>query len=69
MERIPVTSTSFTSIGYEPDSRILEVEFTRGAVFRYYDVPVEEYNALMAHDSIGRGFNAIIKNRYEFTQE
>lgn len=69
MERTPVSSTSLNSIGYEPETRILEVEFTKGSVFRYHDVPVEEYDSLMASDSKGRHFIANIKTRYQHTKE
>lgn len=69
MERTPVSSSSIASIGYEAESRILEIEFPRGAVFRYYDVPTEEHEAFMASDSKGRYFNSNIKNRYQHSQE
>jgi hypothetical protein len=34
MDRIPVSSSSIVSIGYDPDSLTLEIEFKSGAVYR-----------------------------------
>ena len=39
MERTPVTSTDILSIGYDTDNQTLEIEFIRGAVYQYSDVP------------------------------
>lgn len=68
MERIPVSSTSLLSIGYDANSRILEVEFTRGAVYQYYDVPSDEYDSFIASNSKGQYFNSRIKNGYSCSQ-
>jgi hypothetical protein len=64
MERIPVSSSNIRSIGYEPDSMTLEVEFNSGAVYQYQGVPQSEFDALMGAGSKGAHFNAHIKNRY-----
>jgi hypothetical protein len=66
MERTPVSSTSLRSIGYDPDSSFLDVEFHSGAVYRYLGVPEREYEALLRDDSHGGYFNANIRDRYPF---
>src|SRR5260370_36800496 len=44
MRRIPVPSTSIASIGYLPTEHELEIKFrASGDVYRYFDVPGEEY--------------------------
>lgn len=61
MERQYVTSSNILSIGYDPDNMILEVEFTTGAVYQYYDVPQSIYDGLMAADSHGTFLSAYVK--------
>ena len=64
MERTPVTSSNVSSIGYDTDSQILEVEFNNGAVYQYSGVPEYEYDGLMNSDSKGKYLHSNIKNRY-----
>ena len=64
MQRIPVRSTSIASIGYLPAELQLEVEFrASGDVYRYFDVPAEEYAAFMAAESKGTYLNQVFKSR------
>ena len=64
MERVPVTSSHIQSIGYDSDSQTLEIEFNSGHVYNYFNVPQEEYDAMMHSDSKGKYFNANIRGRY-----
>ena len=68
MERIPVTSKNLRSIGYDPNSQTLEVEFNAGTIYQYVDVPPDEYEGLMNADSKGTYLNANIKGRYSYTK-
>lgn len=69
MERQYVTSSNLLSIGYDPDNMILEVEFTTGAVYQYYDVPQSIYDGLMAADSHGTFLSAYVKKGgYRYAQ-
>jgi len=62
MERIPVDSSSIASIGYE--DHVLEVEFRQtGEIYRYFDVPHEEYAAFLAAESKGTYLNQVFKGR------
>lgn len=64
-----MTSSNILSIGYDPDNRILEVEFTTGAVYQYYDVPQSIYDGLMAADSHGTFLSAYVKKGgYRYAQ-
>ena len=64
MRRIPVHSTSIASIGYAPATRELEIKFREsGDVYRYFDVPEEEYAAFMAAESKGTYLNQRFKLR------
>ena len=54
MRRIGVNSSSITSIGYDSQRRELEIEFrSSGDVYRYFDVPMEEFNEFLAAESKG----------------
>lgn len=62
MQREPVDSTVIASVGYDFDSRTLEVEFTSGKVYQFFDVPVSLAQALRAADSLGTFFNTHVRN-------
>lgn len=64
MDREPVTSSNLVSVGYEPASETLEVEFKKSGIYQYYNVPEFMHERLMSADSIGTFFNAEIKNAY-----
>tara|TARA_A100001391_G_scaffold110033_1_gene73898 strand:- start:271 stop:534 length:264 start_codon:yes stop_codon:yes gene_type:complete len=61
MDRDPVNSTSIRSIGYDSESKKMEVEFLKGTVYTYSDVSDEVYNTLMTSESIGKAFSSLIK--------
>ncbi|MDW9593529.1 KTSC domain-containing protein [Sinorhizobium meliloti] len=65
MERQPVSSSSLASVGYDPASETLQVEFVAtGKVYEYYNVPQFMYDRLVEAASIGQFFNAEIRNAY-----
>jgi hypothetical protein len=49
-------------VGYDDEQRVLEIEFTNGAVYQYSDVPPEVYSGLMAAESHGRYFNQHVRS-------
>ncbi len=62
MRRLPVNSTTIASVGYDPATRELAIEFrhTRD-LYLYFDVPPEEYSAFMAAESKGSYLNQVFK--------
>jgi len=66
MKRKPVESSMLQSVGYGREKRILELEFTSGQVYQYFDVPNSLYKDLMDASSHGSYFNAYIKDAYDF---
>ncbi|MGQ3284179.1 KTSC domain-containing protein [Bosea sp. (in: a-proteobacteria)] len=64
MERQSVTSSNLASVGYEPETETLEIEFIKSGVYQYYNVPAFMYERMMSADSVGKFFNAEIKNVY-----
>jgi len=68
MQRVSVSSSNIRSIGYESESKILEIEFNSGSIYQYYKVPEEIYQNLMNAGSHGRYFRQNIKNTYAYTR-
>jgi hypothetical protein len=66
-ERIPLQSSLVASIAYLSDAT-LEVEFCRGTVYRYFEVPRSVFDGLLRADSAGAYFNRHIRNRFPFQQ-
>jgi hypothetical protein len=64
MKRQPVESKAIRSIGYERTSRVLELEFAAGTVYRYYDVPEFTFRALMLARSKHSFFVTSIEGRF-----
>jgi len=60
MKRKFVSSSTMKSAGHDAGKRILEIEFTSGEVYRYFDVPVEIFSGLMNAESKGKYFNHYI---------
>jgi hypothetical protein len=64
MRRLAVASNTIRSIGYDGRRRELEIEFLgSGDIYRYFDVPAEEYTEFMAADSKGTYLNLVFKTK------
>jgi lysyl-tRNA synthetase class 2 len=61
-------STVIRRFHYRPDEQELDVLFTTGRRYVYYDVPQQEADAFRAAFSKGRYFNARIRDNYEFDE-
>jgi hypothetical protein len=62
MKRVPVTSESVASLGFEPRRCELDVEFREsGDVYRYSQVSADEYAAFLAAESKGMYLNHVFK--------
>jgi hypothetical protein len=67
MDRVPVSSSSLKSIGYDADKKILEVEFVHSGIYQYFDVPENVHRELMAAESHGKYYNDHVKKPgYQF---
>jgi hypothetical protein len=64
VEREPVSSSNLLSVGYDSASETLEIEFKKTGVYQYLNVPHFMWERLMMADSLGKFFNAEIKNAY-----
>jgi hypothetical protein len=66
--RIPVDSSNISSIGFDEDSNTLEIEFHSGAVYQYFDVPLNIYQGIMEADSKGQFFAQHIKGYFRYSK-
>ena len=72
MKRKPVESSNICAIGYDPASKILELEFGIGVdmghstnrLYQYFDVPFEVHRDLM--DAPSKGEELYYKVSYKF---
>jgi hypothetical protein len=68
MHRKPIASSAISSVAYDPESSVLEVEFRSGAVYDYFKVPPRVYKALLDSPSKGSFVSRRIRDRYPFVR-
>lgn len=69
MKRRAVSSSCVQSVGYAARSSTLEIKFVNGGVYQYSQVPQDIYQGLMGAQSIGKTFQATVKNRYDYQKQ
>ena len=63
----PVKSSQILSVGYDPKTEILYIEFLNWNVYEYYNVPGEVSNVLLSPStSVGSYFYKEIKGHFEY---
>jgi len=68
MERLPIDSTQISSMGYNPLTGNLEIQFRKGAkVGQYHGVSPDEWQLLQESESKGQFLNRVIKPTKSFT--
>jgi len=68
MERVAVVSSSIASVGYDAATMTMEVEFNRGDLYQYFDVPEHIYQGLLLSESCGRFFHTNVRDLYRFAK-
>ena len=68
MERISVSSSNISAIGYDASTETLEVEFTNNTVYEYTGVPQVVYEQFMNASSHGSYFNHEISRNYPYNK-
>jgi hypothetical protein len=68
MNREPVISSNISAIGYDEQSQTLEVEFTNGTIYQYYNVTIALYDLFMQAGSKGKFLAYEIKNVYPYSR-
>lgn len=64
MERQTVRSSNLSSVGYDEENEILEVEFHHGGIYQYSNLPSYVHEELMDASSHGVYFSANIRDKY-----
>jgi hypothetical protein len=64
MERMKVLSSIIRTVGYDEQTRLLEVEFNDKKVGRFINIPPETYDRMMKAQSVGKFFIQNIRDRY-----
>ena len=59
-----VSSSCIAEIGYDSTDQILSIRFRSHKEYRYIGVPEKTYQSLLTASSIGRYFNAEVRNTY-----
>ncbi len=65
IQRIPLESSLLASAAYSSDAT-LDLEFRTGSIYRYFAVPPEIFEALLAAQSKGAYFNQFIRDHFSF---
>ncbi|WP_134090502.1 KTSC domain-containing protein [Olivibacter sp. XZL3] len=62
-------STVIASVHYSADTEVLQIIFTTGRIYFYYDVPPTVYEKLIHARSKGSFFNKEIRGRFAFKEK
>ena len=61
-------SSNVAKFGYDRDALYLDVEYTSGAVYRYFDVPESIFAGMQTASSRGQFLAEQIKGRYRYSR-
>lgn len=64
MELTPVTSSNVAAVGYDDETKTLQVQFKGGETYNYFGVPQELYDNLLNAESVGGFLNTYIKPHF-----
>ena len=68
MDMTNVDSSNVAAVGYDEDSFTLQVEFNKGGIYQYFDVPEHLFEGLRDAESVGGFLAANIKGHYRFSK-
>jgi hypothetical protein len=57
-----------TGVKYDEKARELDIRFTSGKTYRYFDVPGDVFIRLLGANSKGEFFNEEIRGAYEYAE-
>jgi hypothetical protein len=61
IDKTPVQSSAIQSVGYDPSTRIIHVEFRSGGTHRFGPFEKEEFDRFRNAGSIGKHFHSHIR--------
>lgn len=68
MKRSPLTHKVIRSVGYDPETRVLELEFPQERVYQYFDVPPGTYTWLLRTEDLLGFFERMIRDVYRYEE-
>lgn len=68
MDRSPVKSSNIKTVGYDPKTKTLEIEFHTGDVHQYAGVSPQSHKKMVSAKSIGGYFQVNIRNFHKSKQ-
>lgn len=61
-------STNISKLGYDSSTSTLEVEFSNGGIYQYFDVPEHIWEAFKSCDSKGKFMSESLKGQYRYSK-
>ncbi|MCQ3814260.1 MAG: KTSC domain-containing protein [Acidimicrobiia bacterium] len=68
MNRKSVESSNIASAGYDDQTNTLEIEFQRGGIYQYFDVPRPIYDQLVDAGSPGSVLHQQIRGIFRYAR-
>lgn len=64
MEMIRVSSSAISAVGYDPETRRMQIRFKQGGTYTFCRVPQHVFEGLLASGSKGAYYDRHIRDRY-----
>ena len=61
-------SSNIARFGYDNDSQVLSVEFNRGGLYNYFDVPEDVFESMKAAPSKGQFLAQTVKGTFRYAR-
>lgn len=68
MQLETVDSTAIHAIGYNAETRTLEIIFTGGGIYHFAGVPAPLYSRMKRAASLGKFFQEHVRGRFRFSR-
>jgi hypothetical protein len=66
MNRYQINERNIVSVGYDEVNKILEIEFKLQAIHKYFEVPLDEFVALMKAPKIETHYFEYVYFKYHY---
>lgn len=63
---ITVDSSQMDSVGYDPGTNEMYIEFSNGSIYKYFEVPKRVFVDLLSSKSQGSYFHTDIRMKYSY---
>lgn len=68
MDMQSVSSSNIAAVGYDEAEKKLHVQFHNGSTYAYEGVPADVHSELVGAESVGKYFNAHVKDSYPYAR-